>query len=171
MPAGKKMPEKQNARQNMEKKYMQQAIDMAKQNVKQGKGGPFGAVIVKNGNVVGTGVNRVTTQNDPTSHAEINAIRAAAQNLGTYDLAGCEIYSSCEPCPMCLGAIYWAHIDKLFFGAEKNDAATIDFSDAFIYHEIEKPHANRSITTKQIMRPQALEVFKLWEQSENKVSY
>jgi tRNA(Arg) A34 adenosine deaminase TadA len=120
----------------MNKEYMRKAIDLAIENVKNG-GGPFGAVIVKNGEIVSTGVNRVTANNDPTAHAEVGAIRAACEKLGTFMLDGCEIYSSCEPCPMCLGAIYWAHIDRLYYGCNKSDAADAGFDDSFIYKELE----------------------------------
>jgi tRNA(Arg) A34 adenosine deaminase TadA len=119
-----------------QEKYMQRAIDLSRESVKSG-GGPFGAVIVKNGNIIAEGSNGVTQNNDPTAHAEINAIRKAAQALQNFDLSGCEIYSSCEPCPMCLGAIYWARLDKLYFANTKEDAAKINFDDQFIYEEIE----------------------------------
>ena len=117
---------------------MQRAIDLATENVRNG-GGPFGAVIVRDGKIVAEGVNRVTSQHDPTAHAEVQAIRQACQALNTFDLTGCDIYSSCEPCPMCLGAIYWAHLDHLFFAGTKNDAARVGFDDAFIYKELPLP--------------------------------
>lgn len=156
----------------MEKKdFMQRAIDLAKENVKKG-GGPFGAVIVKNGKIVGEGVNRVTSNNDPTAHAEVTAIRNACENLSSFQLDDCEIYSSCEPCPMCLGAIYWARPKKLYFASTKQDAADIDFDDSFIYKEINQPYEKRKIEThKEFMRPESLEIFKLWKTKEDKIEY
>lgn len=117
---------------------MRKAIELSVENVKNG-GGPFGAVIVKGDEIVATGVNRVTAHNDPTAHAEVSAIREACRRLGTFDLSGCEIYTSCEPCPMCLGAIYWAHLDKIYYGNNKDDAADIGFDDSFIYEELALP--------------------------------
>ena len=154
----------------MNKKFMQKAIDLSIESVKNG-GGPFGAVIVKNGKIIAATSNSVTKDNDPTAHAEVNAIRKAAKILKTFDLSGCEIYSSCEPCPMCLGAIYWAHLDKLYFANTKNDAKNIGFDDSFIYEEIDKPHEKRRIETKQLMRNEALKAFKLWEEYEHKIEY
>ena len=130
--------------------FMRQAIDLAVENVKCG-GGPFGAVIVRNGEVVATGVNRVTSQNDPTAHAEVSAIRAACLKLGVFDLSGCVIYTSCEPCPMCLGAIYWAHIDKIYYGANKLDAAAANFDDSFIYRELELPKEKRRVVAEELL--------------------
>lgn len=120
------------------KEFMRKAIELSVENVKNG-GGPFGAVIVKGDEIVATGVNRVTAHNDPTAHAEVSAIREACRRLGTFDLSGCEIYTSCEPCPMCLGAIYWAHLDKIYYGNNKDDAADIGFDDSFIYEELALP--------------------------------
>ncbi len=154
----------------MDEKFMQMAIDLAKENIKNG-GGPFGAVIVKNGKVVATGVNRVTANNDPTAHAEVQAIRTACKELGTFVLAGCEIYSSCEPCPMCLGAIYWSRMSKLFFAASKDDAASVAFSDAFIYRELELEPARRSLATRVMMAREGAEVFRLWEQQSDRTEY
>ncbi len=154
----------------MEKKFMQKAIDLSIESVKNG-GGPFGAVIVKDGKIIAESSNSVTKDNDPTAHAEVNAIRKAAKELGSFDLSGCEIYSSCEPCPMCLGAIYWAHLDKLYFANTKDDAKNIGFDDSFIYEEIDKPYEKRSIETKQFMREEAIKAFKLWEQSDDKIEY
>ncbi len=155
---------------DMEKKFMQKAIDLSIESVKNG-GGPFGAVIVKDGKIIAESSNSVTKDNDPTAHAEVNAIRKAAKELGSFDLSGCEIYSSCEPCPMCLGAIYWAHLDKLYFANTKDDAKNIGFDDSFIYEEIDKPYEKRSIETKQFMREEAIKAFKLWEQSDDKIEY
>ena len=150
--------------------FMRQAIALAVENVKNG-GGPFGAVIVKDGKVVATGVNRVTANNDPTAHAEVSAIRAACTKLGTFDLSGCDIYTSCEPCPMCLGAIYWAHIGKVYYGANQHDAADVDFDDSFIYREIElKPQA-RSKHFENILHNEAHAPFDEWRDKDDKIAY
>jgi guanine deaminase len=151
--------------------FMQMAIDLSAYNVKQGMGGPFGAVIVKEGMVVARSANKVVSQNDPTAHAEISVIRLACQELGTFNLAGCEIYTSCEPCPMCLGAIYWARIDKIYYANTKADAAAIGFDDHFIYDELEQPMEKRKLPIVQLMRNEALPVFKLWSETENKTDY
>ncbi len=153
------------------KAFMTKAIALAEENVKRLNGGPFGAVVVKDGKIVGKGSNKVTVDNDPTAHAEIVAIRDAARNLGTFDLSGCEIYSSCEPCPMCLGAIYWARFDKLYYAATKDDAAKADFDDSFIYKEFSLPKEERSILSVQMMRERAVKVFEEWMKTENKVPY
>ena len=150
--------------------FMREAIRLSIQNVDE-NGGPFGAVIVKNGEIIATGVNRVTSNNDPTAHAEVNAIREASKKLGTFDLQGCEIYSSCEPCPMCLGAIYWARLDKLYFANTKQDAKEIDFDDSFIYEELELSIENRKIPTTQILREEALEAFNRWRDKTDKIEY
>ena len=153
-----------------DKKFMRKAIALSIQNIEKG-GGPFGAVIVKDGKVIATGVNRVTKNTDPTAHAEVTAIRKASKKLGTFDLAGCDIYTSCEPCPMCLGAVYWAHLDKMYYGNTKADAKNIGFDDSFIYDEIElKPEQRRLITT-QLLSNEAIEAFKAWANTENKVEY
>lgn len=149
---------------------MKRAIALSSTNIETG-GGPFGAVIVKNGKIIGEGWNKVTTTNDPTAHAEVEAIREACKNLNTYDLAGAEIYTSCEPCPMCLAAIYWARLSKIYFANTKKDAAAIEFDDDFIYTEISKPHAQRKISMVQLMHAEALEVFKAWKMSDKKVPY
>lgn len=154
----------------MKKIFMQKAIDLSIESVKNG-GGPFGAVIVKDGKIIAAMSNSVTKDNDPTAHAEINAIRKASEKLGRFDLSDCEIYSSCEPCPMCLGAIYWAKIDTLYFANTKDDAKKIGFDDSFIYEEIEKPYQLRKMKTSQLMRNEALKAFKLWEQKDNKIEY
>ncbi len=150
--------------------FMRQAIALAVENVKNG-GGPFGAVVVRNGEIVATGVNRVTPDNDPTAHAEVKAIRAACTKLGTFDLSGCVIYSSCEPCPMCLGAIYWAHIDKIYYGANQHDAAAVNFDDSFIYRELELPVGKRRKPVENILHNEALAPFNLWKEKEDKVEY
>ena len=151
--------------------YMREAISLADQNVHNGDGGPFGAVVVKDGKIIGKGGNKVTVHNDPTAHAEIVAIREASKNLGTFDLSGCEIYASCEPCPMCLGAIYWAHIDKLYYAATKDDAAKASFDDSFIYTEFSKPKDQRQLQSVQMMREDAVKVFEEWITAENKIPY
>lgn len=149
---------------------MQRAIDLAVENVKQG-GGPFGAVIAKDGEIVAEGVNRVTLQHDPTAHAEVQAIRKACALKQDFDLSGYDIYSSCEPCPMCLGAIYWAHLDHLYFAATKDDAARIGFDDAFIYRELPLPIHERKLPTEEFMRQEAQAPFNDWEKKDDKVEY
>ena len=149
---------------------MQQAIDLSIENVKNG-GGPFGAVIVENGKIIATGVNRVTASNDPTAHAEVNAIRAACQQKANFKLTGCSIYTSCEPCPMCLAAIYWAGISHIYYGNTKQDAEEINFGDKCIYDEIERPLSKRSIPTRMIMREQALQAFRDWAAKPDKTEY
>ena len=149
---------------------MRKAIDLALANVKNG-GGPFGAVIVKDGYIVATGVNRVTASNDPTAHAEVNAIRAACQALGTFTLEGCDIYSTCEPCPMCLGAIYWAHIDRLYYACNKIDAADAGFDDSFIYKELELPADERRLKAETLIPEEAKRIFEEWKNCEDKKEY
>lgn len=149
---------------------MREAIRLASANVENG-GGPFGAVIARGGEIIATGVNRVTANCDPTAHAEVSAIRAAAQELGTFNLSGCEIYSSCEPCPMCLGAIYWARLDRLFYGNTKADAARIGFDDAFIYKELALPLSGRSLRAEQLLGKEAIATFEAWEQKTDKTPY
>ena len=150
--------------------FMQMAINLSIENVSNG-GGPFGAVIVRNGEVIATGVNRVTANNDPTAHAEVSAIREACAKLGNFKLEGCTIYTSCEPCPMCLSAIYWAGISKIFYGNTKADAKAINFDDSFIYDEIALPYAQRSIPCNNIMREKALSAFRAWEAKADKTLY
>ncbi len=150
--------------------FMRKAIELSIHNI-DNDGGPFGAVIVKDGEIIASGVNRVTSNTDPTAHAEVNAIREAAKKLGTFDLEGCTIYSSCEPCPMCLGAIYWAHIDKLYYANTKQDAKNIEFDDSFIYEELDLPAEKRKIPTTQILRNEAIEAFKKWQNKEDKIEY
>lgn len=149
---------------------MKRAIELSKKNIEHG-GGPFGAVIVKDGQIIGEGFNKVTANNDPTAHAEVEAIRQACKNINNFDLSGAEIYTSCEPCPMCLSAIYWARLGKIFYANTKKDAAEIEFDDDFIYTEIPKPISDRKISMVQMMRPEALEVFKAWQVSTVKIKY
>jgi len=149
---------------------MRKAIALSVENIKNG-GGPFGAVIVKEGKIIATGVNRVSANTDPTAHAEVNAIRKAAKKLGTFDLAGCDIYTSCEPCPMCLGAVYWAHLDKMFYGNTKTDARNIGFDDSFIYDEIVLSPENRRVKTIQLLSEEAIVAFHNWTLAEDKVEY
>ena len=150
--------------------FMKKAIDLSIQNIKD-SGGPFGCVIVKDNNIIAEGVNRVTFNNDPTAHAEIVAIRNACNKLNTFNLEGCELYSSCEPCPMCLSAIYWSHIDKVYFGNSREDAAKIQFDDKFIYDELLLNMEERKIPISQISRDEAIKAFNLWENEENKIKY
>jgi len=152
------------------KDFMKEAIKLSIENVANG-GGPFGAVIVKEGKIIATGVNRVTSNCDPTAHAEVSAIREAASKLETFDLEGCTIYTSCEPCPMCLGAIYWAHLDKIYYGNNKDDAAIIGFDDSFIYKELALPQKERKLKAEELMHNEALMAFKNWETKEDKIEY
>ena len=154
-----------------QREFMQEAIRLSIENVTSGNGGPFGAVIVKDGKIIARGSNSVTSTNDPTAHAEVVAIRNACKELGSFQLEGCEIYTSCEPCPMCLGAIYWARPDKMYFANTKEDAAVIQFDDKFIYQELEIPYPNRKLKTVQLMREEALLAFKIWSENSNKIEY
>lgn len=149
---------------------MREAIRLSEENVTNG-GGPFGAVIARHGKIVATGVNRVTANNDPTAHAEVSAIRAACEKLNTFDLSGCEIYTSCEPCPMCLGAIYWAHIDKIYYGNDKDDAKAIDFDDSFIYDELALPRGERKLPVEILLDNEAIKAFEMWKNKSDKVEY
>ena len=149
---------------------MKKAIELSEENVANG-GGPFGAVIARDGEIIATGVNRVTANCDPTAHAEVSAIRAACQKLKTFDLSGCEIFSSCEPCPMCLGAIYWAHIDRLYFGNDKDDAKAIGFDDSFIYDELALPRTLRKLPVRILMDKEAEEAFRMWENKTDTIEY
>lgn len=155
----------------MEIAFMKQAILLAEEKMKQGHGGPFGAVIVKKGKIISQGYNRVTSTNDPTAHAEIVAIREAAKALDTFQLSGCEIYINCEPCPMCLAGLYWAGIEKIYYAATRKDAADIGFADNFIYDELQKKNDARQIKMTQVMRQEALHAFEEWSQMENKIKY
>lgn len=150
--------------------FMREAIRLSEENVRNG-GGPFGAVIVKDDHIIARGTNRVTASNDPTAHAEVTAIREACRTLKTFNLSGCEIYSSCEPCPMCLSAIYWARIDKLYFANTKADADKIGFSDKFIYEELNLKINERSLPSETLLREEALHAFEMWENTENKIEY
>mgnify|MGYP001494073736 CR=1 FL=1 len=151
--------------------FMRRAITLATNNVTSGNGGPFGAVITREGVVIGEGTNQVTSSGDPTAHAEILAIRAACKNIGSHILDGCIIYTSCEPCPMCLSAIYWARIKFIYFGNRKSDAAAIGFDDAHIYQQISLPESQRSIPTNQMLSEEAIISFQKWTQSEFKIEY
>jgi len=149
---------------------MRRAVALSLENVENG-GGPFGAVIVKDGEIIAEGTNRVTANNDPTAHAEVTAIRAACSSLETFQLNGAVVYTSCEPCPMCLSAIYWAGIDKIYYGNTKKDADDINFGDDFIYEEIAKPYAARRIPMMQLLRDEALAAFRAWDEKPDKVEY
>ena len=151
--------------------FMREAIRLSVENVESGNGGPFGAVIVKDGKIIARGANQVTSSNDPTAHAEVIAIRKACEVLGTFQLDGCELYTSCEPCPMCLGAIYWARPDRIYYANTKEDAQAINFDDQFIYEEIERPIAKRQLFTKQMMREEAIIAFQKWSESADKIDY
>ena len=153
-----------------DKNFMREAIRLADESVRKG-GGPFGAVIVKDGKIVAGSSNSVTIDNDPTAHAEVNTIRQACRKLGTFDLSDCTIYTSCEPCPMCLGAIYWAHLKCVYYGNTKKDARDIDFADDFIYEELDKPIDRRSIPFINLLHEEALNSFKLWENKTDKIEY
>ena len=155
---------------NNEEYFMQEAIRLSMQNIDSG-GGPFGAVIVKDGEIIATGVNRVTHDNDPTAHAEVNAIRIAAKVLNTFDLSDCEIYTSCEPCPMCLGAIYWAHIKKVYYANTKKDAQKINFDDSFIYDELQVPISERKIPFIRLLSEKAILTFEKWGKYDGKIRY
>ena len=155
----------------MHKQYIERALELAFISVRDHGGGPFGAVIVKDGEIVGEGMNCVTSCQDPTAHAEIVAIREACRTLNSHQLKGCIIYSSCEPCPMCLGAIYWARPEALYFAASKDDASDVGFDDAFIYDEIEVSIEHRKFPTYKIVHKSALQAFKFWETLEKKITY
>ena len=150
---------------------MARAIQLSLENVHSGRGGPFGAVIVKDNAILAESANEVTATNDPTAHAEVLAIRRACQKLGTFELQDCEIYTSCEPCPMCLGAIYWARLSRIYFANEDADAARIGFDDSLIYRELAQPDSQRKIPMVQMMREQALAAFHAWENLPNKIKY
>jgi len=155
----------------MDNPFMARAIQLSLDNVLSGQGGPFGAVVVKDGSIVAEGVNRVTASKDPTAHAEVVAIRSACAKLGTFVLKSCEIYTSCEPCPMCLGAIYWAHIARIYFGNAADEASRIGFDDSFIYHEFAQSLPQRSIPIIQMMHEQAVVAFRAWQEKPNKIPY
>lgn len=151
--------------------YLRKAIEVARKGMQTGKGGPFGALIVRDGAIIASSSNRVTSTNDPTAHAEVMAIREACQHLGHFQLRGCTLYTSCEPCPMCLGAIYWARPDRVYFAARHSDAAKADFDDQFIYRELEKLPADRSIAMVELLREEAVNLFDEWNQMEKKIPY
>lgn len=150
---------------------MRRAIALATENVTSGGGGPFAALIVRDGKIVGEGVNTVTTTHDPTAHGEVNAIRAAAKALGTFTLAGCELYTSCQPCPMCLAAAYWARVEVIYYGASDADAARAGFDDAFLYEEFRKDAADRALPAKQLLGGEAWASFAAWIESAHKIPY
>jgi len=150
---------------------MARAIALSIENVRSGRGGPFGAVVVKDGEIIAEGLNQVTSTNDPTAHAEIIAIREACKKLSNFELKECDLYTSCEPCPMCLGAIYWARPARVYFGNTAEDAAKVGFDDSLIYHETAKPHSQRQIPMIQLMREQALEAFRAWQEKGDKTPY
>lgn len=162
--------ETQNKTQ-IENQFLNTSIEISKKNMLANLGGPFGAVIVKNGQIISEGSNLVTSTNDPTAHAEVTAIRNACKNLNTFDLAGCEIYSSCEPCPMCLSAIYWARLDKIYFANSRQDAADIGFDDDFIYQEIPKNISDRKIQCVHVQSDFAKSVFTEWQLKQDKIKY
>lgn len=155
----------------MKNKYMSEAIRLSLTKMRGNHGGPFGAVVVRNGKIVGRGWNQVTSTNDPTAHAEMVAIRDACKRLKTFQLDDCELYTSCEPCPMCLSAIYWARFKKVYYGNTRKDAKRIRFDDDLIYDEVATPIAKRKIPMKQLMRPDALMAFKEWSAKLDRVSY
>lgn len=154
-----------------ERRFMEQAIGLATQNVRSGRGGPFGAVVVREGMVIGTGVNCVTATNDATAHAEVTAIRDACRALGAFVLEGCDVYTSCEPCPMCLGAIYWARCRAVYFGNTSADAAKAGFDDAALYGELRKPVGERTLPMERMMGREAWESFAAWCDAADKVPY
>jgi tRNA(Arg) A34 adenosine deaminase TadA len=155
----------------MHNPFMARAIQLSIDNVLSGRGGPFGAVVVKDGAIIAEGANQVTLINDPTAHAEVFAIREACKKLGAFELQGCEIYTSCEPCPMCLGAIYWARLSRVYFANGGADASKIGFDDSLIYRELARPHSQRTIPMIQIMREEALAAFRAWENKSDKIEY
>ena len=155
----------------MNRSFMARAIQLSVENVLSGRGGPFGALIVKDGSIVAEGVNRVTSHNDPTAHAEVVAIREACAKLSAFSLQGCEIYTSCEPCPMCLGAIYWAHLARIYFRSDADDAARFGFDDAFIYREFAQTPSARTIPMIQTMSEDTLAAFLAWQERANKIMY
>jgi tRNA(Arg) A34 adenosine deaminase TadA len=151
--------------------FMRLAISLSIENVQQNRGGPFAAVIVRDGNIIAHGTNLVTTTNDPTAHAEVVAIRKACQHLGVFHLHDCEIYSTCEPCPMCLAAIYWARLKKIYYANTRSDAAAIGFDDERLYHELALPATQRMLPTEQLLRHEALTAFQLWKDKHDKIQY
>jgi guanine deaminase len=155
----------------MKEKFMRAAIRLSRQKMRENHGGPFGAVVVRNGKIVGRGWNRVTSTNDPTAHAEVTAIREACKKLKTFQLADCELYTSCEPCPMCLAAIYWARLQNVYYANTRQDAAVIEFDDDLLYREVALPVSRRKIPMTQLLRQEALNVFKEWKEKPDKIAY
>src|ERR1700745_2992646 len=155
----------------MRNSFMARAIKLSRENIHAGRGGPFAAVVVKDGKIIAEGANCVTSTNDPTAHAEVVAIRAACKHLGNFELKGCEIYTTCEPCPMCLGAIYWARPARVYFANTAEDASKIGFADSLIYKEAARPHSQRTIPMIPLMREQALKAFRAWEEKGDKIRY
>jgi len=155
----------------MQNAFMSQAIELSIENVRSGRGGPFAAVVVKDGKIIAQGTNLVTSTNDPTAHAEIVAIREASRALGDFQLSGCEMYTTCEPCPMCLGAIYWARPAKVYFASTGKDAAAHGFDDAFIFEELQRPLDGRRIPMVQLMREEALAAFRAWDEKADRIEY
>src|SRR5260370_26825582 len=155
----------------MNSPFMARAIQLAIENARSGQGGPFGALVVRDGSGIAEGVNRVTATNDPTAHAEVLAIRQAWRKLGLFELKGCELYTSCEPCPMCLGAIYWTRLSRVYYGSLAADASQAGFDDSFIYREIAQPHSERGIPMFQMMREEALAAFRAWQEKSDKIRY
>ena len=152
-------------------KFMRMAIDLATDNVRSGKGGPFGAVVVRDGELIAAMANTVTSTNDPTAHAEVNAIRAACTKLGTFQLDGCDVYTSCEPCPMCLAALYWSRCRSIFYGNSAQDAATAGFDDGFLYDEVKRPVSERRIPMTRVLGNEAIESFQAWTKSTERIDY
>jgi tRNA(Arg) A34 adenosine deaminase TadA len=157
--------------QSVNPKFMRAAIRLSQEGLRHNDGGPFGAVVVRRGKIIGRGWNRVTSANDPTAHAEIMAIREACRRLKNFRLDGCELYASCEPCPMCLAAIYWARIGKIYYANSQRDAAAIGFDDALIYREVARPLSRRQIPMRQLLRSEALKVFAEWKAKPDKIRY
>ena len=155
----------------MDNPFMARAIQLSIDNVSSGRGGPFGAVVVKDRKIIAEGTNQVTSTNDPTAHAEVIAIRETCRKLGTFDLQDCDIYTSCEPCPMCLGAVYWARLSRVYFANGAADASKAGFDDSLIYRELAQPHSQRKIPMIQIMREEALAAFRAWENKPDKIAY
>lgn len=151
--------------------FMKKAIALATDNVISGRGGPFGAVIVRDGRIIASGVNLVTASNDPTAHAEVSAIRAACQALGRFQLTGCDVYTSCEPCPMCLAAIYWARCARIYYGNSAADATDVGFDDSFLYAEMKKPINERAVPIERLLSDEAIESFEAWKKQSNRVDY
>ncbi|MCA9758385.1 MAG: nucleoside deaminase [Candidatus Eisenbacteria bacterium] len=155
----------------MEEQFMREAIRLSRDKMRKNQGGPFGAIVVHGSEIVGRGWNQVTSANDPTAHAEVTAIRKACKKLGTFHLNGCVLYTSCEPCPMCLAAAYWARIDRIYFAGTRKDAARAGFDDEFLYREISKPGSRRSLPMEQLLRKEAVEAFEEWRTKADKTPY